>query len=79
MRNRIFKNCRNLPTVREGLFPIDVTPLVHQVRPENILRKSIQLINKKWENDEVDYVYMCSQLKSIRQDLTVQHIKNGMF
>jgi hypothetical protein len=47
------------------------------VRPEGVLRKSIQLLKKKWTNDEVDYVYMCSQLKSIRQDLTVQHIQNG--
>lgn len=47
------------------------------VRPEHVLRKTIQLLKKKWSNEEVDYVYMCSQLKSIRQDLTVQHIQNS--
>ena len=52
-------------------------PLPSVVRPENILKKSIQLIKKKWSDETVDYVYMCSQLKSIRQDLTVQHIQNG--
>jgi hypothetical protein len=31
----------------------------------------------KWGSDEVEYIYMCSQFKSIRQDLTVQHIQNG--
>ena len=49
------------------------------VRPEPVLRKAVQLIKKKWAAEEVDYVYMCSQLKSLRQDLTVQHIQNGMF
>jgi hypothetical protein len=52
-------------------------PLPNVVRPESVLRKSIQLIKGKWAKEEVDYVYMCSQLKSIRQDLTVQHIQNG--
>ena len=47
------------------------------VRPESVLKKSIQLLKKKWEDQSVDYIYMCSQLKSIRQDLTVQHIQNG--
>lgn len=49
------------------------------VRPEPVLRKAVQLIKKKWAAEEVDYVYMCSQLKSLRQDLTVQHIQNGEF
>ena len=47
------------------------------VRPEKVLRKSIQLLKKKWTEESVEYIYMCSQLKSIRQDLTVQHIQNG--
>ena len=47
------------------------------VRPERVLRKSIQLLKKKWTDEAVEYMYMCSQLKSIRQDLTVQHIQNG--
>jgi hypothetical protein len=44
------------------------------VRPESVLRKTVTLLKKKWAAEEVDYVYMCSQLKSLRQDLTVQHI-----
>jgi hypothetical protein len=47
------------------------------VRPESVLWKALKLIKEKWADDMVDYVYMCSQLKSIRQDLTVQHIQNG--
>ncbi|KAJ1442077.1 SAC3/GANP/Nin1/mts3/eIF-3 p25 family-domain-containing protein [Ochromonadaceae sp. CCMP2298] len=51
-------------------------PLPSVVRPEQVLRKTVQLIKKKWAEGVVDYVYMCSQLKSMRQDLTVQHIQN---
>jgi hypothetical protein len=40
------------------------------VRPEHILRKTIQLLKKKWAGEQADYEYMCSQLKSVRQDLS---------
>jgi hypothetical protein len=52
-------------------------PLPSAVRPEHILRQSIQLMKRKWANEEIDYIKICSQFKSIRQDLTVQHIKNS--
>jgi hypothetical protein len=40
------------------------------------LEKALEVLREKWAKDEVDYVYMWSQLKAIRQDLTVQHIKD---
>ena len=48
------------------------------VRPERVLKLALESLMQKWEEDSlgVGYVYMCSQLKAIRQDLTVQHIKN---
>jgi len=33
------------------------------------------LLKTKWKKDH-DYPYVCDQFKSVRQDLTVQHIKN---
>mmetsp|Transcript_29087 Transcript_29087/g.39971 ORF Transcript_29087/g.39971 Transcript_29087/m.39971 type:complete len:569 (+) Transcript_29087:179-1885(+) len=53
-------------------------PLPSAVRPEAVLRKAIQMLKKKWSEETVEYIYMCSQLKSIRQDLTVQHIRNDL-
>lgn len=60
-------------------FRLTSAPLPSTVRPEEVLRQSIALVQKKWEQSAVEYVYMCSQFKSIRQDLTVQHIQNGTY
>ncbi|KAJ3216795.1 hypothetical protein HDU67_008972 [Dinochytrium kinnereticum] len=45
------------------------------VRPLQILRKTLELLGKKWK-EEQNYTYICDQFKSLRQDLTVQRIKN---
>ncbi|KAK3061114.1 hypothetical protein LTS18_006995 [Coniosporium uncinatum] len=45
------------------------------VRPLHVLRKTLELLKKKWRKEN-DYNYICDQFKSMRQDLTVQHIKN---
>ena len=40
------------------------------VRPESVLKKTIKMLREKWQVNE-DYDYICEQLKSVRQDLTV--------
>ncbi|KAF6171041.1 hypothetical protein GIB67_014621 [Kingdonia uniflora] len=44
------------------------------VRPEDILEKALLMVHSSTKN----YSYKCDQLKSIRQDLTVQRIHNEL-
>ena len=71
---KVVGTCQKL---EKDYFRLTSAPPPNTVRPENILRQALELVKGKWERDEVEYIYMCSQFKSIRQDLTVQHIQNG--
>ncbi|XP_037472225.1 SAC3 family protein A-like isoform X2 [Triticum dicoccoides] len=44
------------------------------VRPEHVLEKALSMV----ETSQKNYLYKCDQLKSIRQDLTVQRIQNEL-
>ena len=52
-------------------------PNPETVRPEPVLRKALKFFLDKYKKG-CDYEYLISQFKSIRQDLTVQHIKNSL-
>lgn len=56
-------------------FRLTSAPVPSQVRPESVLRQSLDMLKKKWKK-EGNYSYICDQFKSMRQDLTVQHIAN---
>ena len=61
--------------LEKNYFRLTSAPNPDDVRPIDVLRKTLELLKKKWRSD-CNYVYICDQFKSLRQDLTVQHIKN---
>jgi hypothetical protein len=51
-------------------------PDIADVRPPHVLQQALHLVKQKWRDGKCSYKYACDQLKSIRQDLTVQHVRN---
>lgn len=62
-------------TLEKRYLRLTAPPVPANVRPERVLNKTLDLLKKKWRK-EGNYSYICDQFKSMRQDLTVQHIKN---
>ena len=62
-------------TLEKRYLRLTAIPNPANVRPEHILRQTLDLLKKKWRK-EANYSYICDQFKSMRQDLTVQRIKN---
>lgn len=50
-------------------------PDPRDIRPYRILTQTLAELKKRWKQDP-NYVWICDQFKSLRQDLTVQRIKN---
>eukprot|EP01035_Chromulina_nebulosa_P017096 gene17096-22609_t len=63
-------------TLEKEYFRLTSAPDPSTVRPLDILKKALKKLKQKWIKSEVEYIYICSQLKAIRQDLTVQNIRN---
>ncbi|KAK0525216.1 hypothetical protein OC835_005685 [Tilletia horrida] len=62
-------------TLEKQYLRLTSAPDPRTVRPLPILRQTLDLLARKWR-EEGDYNYICDQFKSMRQDLTVQRIKN---
>lgn len=62
-------------TLEKKYLRLTAPPVPSMVRPETILQQTLDLLKKKWRK-EGNYSYICDQFKSMRQDLTVQHVKN---
>lgn len=62
-------------TLEKKYLRLTAPPVPSNVRPERVLRQTLDLLKKKWRK-ESNYSYICDQFKSMRQDLTVQRIKN---
>jgi SAC3 family protein LENG8/THP3 len=61
--------------LEKNYFRLTSAPNPEDVRPLEVLEKTLDLLKKKWK-ENANYSYICDQFKSLRQDLTVQHIKN---
>lgn len=69
----IVGRCQDL---EKNYFRLTSAPNPDSVRPLPVLHKTLDLLKRKWKKDN-NYGYICDQFKSLRQDLTVQHIRNA--
>jgi len=65
--------CQN---VEKSFLRLNGVPKPEEVRPEPVLIRALDRIISMIAGGEKDFMYIWSQLKAIRQDLTVQHIRN---
>ncbi|KAI1310440.1 SAC3/GANP/Nin1/mts3/eIF-3 p25 family-domain-containing protein [Xylaria venustula] len=62
-------------TLEKKYLRLTAAPKPEDVRPESVLHQTLDLLKRKWRKEN-NYNYICDQFKSLRQDLTVQHVRN---
>ncbi|KAH8729081.1 SAC3/GANP/Nin1/mts3/eIF-3 p25 family-domain-containing protein [Phaeosphaeriaceae sp. PMI808] len=63
-------------SLEKSYFRLTAPPKAETVRPLHVLEKTLVMLRQKWKSEK-NYNYICNQFKSLRQDLTVQHIKTA--
>lgn len=71
LKGQIVGRCQ---TIEKRYYRLTSEPDPALVRPENILRKAVKFLLGKLETKP--YSYIKDQFKAIRQDMTVQHLRN---
>jgi hypothetical protein len=62
--------------LEKSYFRLTAPPKAETVRPLHVLEQTLAMLRHKWKTEK-NYNYVCNQFKSLRQDLTVQHIKTA--
>ncbi len=64
--------------LEKNFLRLTTEPRVEDVRPQVVLKRAMKMVKRRWKNEQVDYKWACEQLKAIRQDLSVQNVRNDI-
>uniref|UniRef100_A0A7S3XCH4 SAC3/GANP/THP3 conserved domain-containing protein n=1 Tax=Picocystis salinarum TaxID=88271 RepID=A0A7S3XCH4_9CHLO len=65
-------------SLEKSFFRLTSAPHPSTVRPEAVLWQALERLQGIHQNRTESYIYLCDQLKGMRQDCTVQRIRNQL-
>jgi hypothetical protein len=64
--------------LEKSYFRLTIAPQPHEVRPDAVLRKALARLVGMIARGEGSWLYYLDQFKGMRQDITIQHIRNDL-